>query len=137
MANGNSVMVREVPEEMSAANGESFFLEAKPYLRMHRPRLVFDCSRVVILDMAGIAVLLQCLAHAMQLNGDIKLAGVKASIRETLDLAHAGRLFEVFPNTAQAVESFDRAFSGGVDKLAENSGHYEKEPPVVLAISVV
>jgi len=137
MANGNSAMVREVPEEMSAANAESFFLEVKPYLRMHRPRLVFDCSRVVRLDIAGIAVLLRCLAHAMQLNGDIKLAGVKASIRETLDLSRAGQLFEFFPSTAQAVESFDQRFIGGVDTLDGISEEHVKNSQVGLATSAV
>lgn len=95
-----------MPEKLSLTHGRGFFREVEPYLQADRPRVVLDCSRVRHLDSAGIHVLLRVLEEAMKRNGDVKLASVPPGAAAMLRLTRVGRLFEVFDNTADAVNSF-------------------------------
>jgi anti-anti-sigma factor len=95
-----------LPEKLSLTHGRGFFREVEPYLQADRPRVVLDCSRVRHIDSAGIHVLLRVLEEAMKRNGDVKLASVPPGAAAMLRLTRVGRLFEVFDNTADAVNSF-------------------------------
>jgi anti-anti-sigma factor len=106
MTSRRLVAVRHLPEKLSLTHGRGFFREVEPYLQAERPRVVLDCSRVRHLDSAGIHVLLRVLEEAMKRNGDVKLASVPPGAAAMLKLTRVGRLFEVFDNTADAVNSF-------------------------------
>ena len=106
MTSRRLVAVRHLPEKLSLTHGRGFFREVEPYLQADRPRVVLDCSRLRHLDSAGIHVLLRVLEEAMKRNGDVKLASVPPGAAAMLGLTRVGRLFEVFDNTADAVNSF-------------------------------
>src|SRR5690349_4895665 len=68
------VVVKQLPEKLSAEQGQIFLREVEQYMSVQRPRIVLDCSQVRQLDSAGIQLLLRCLEKAMKRNGDVKLA---------------------------------------------------------------
>lgn len=106
MDTGRFVAVKQLPEKLSIKQGRGFFREVESCFKTDRPRVVLDCSKVRHLDSAGIHVLLRCLEEAMKRNGDVKLASVPAGAAAILELTKVDRLFEVFENTADAVNSF-------------------------------
>src|SRR5271170_6782274 len=106
MDTGRFVAVKQLPEKLSVKQGRGFFREVEPCLRVDRPRVVLDCSKVRQLDSAGIQVLLRCLEEAMKRNGDVKLASVPSGAAAILELTKVDHLFEVFDSTADAVNSF-------------------------------
>jgi anti-sigma B factor antagonist len=108
MTGGKSVLVKQLPERLSAKQGRAFFREVEPCLEADRPRVVLDCSKVQQLDSIGIHVLLGCLEEAMKRNGDVKLAAISPGAAAILELTRVDHLFEIFDSTADAVKSFHR-----------------------------
>jgi len=108
MTIGKAVIVKQLPEHLGAQQSQAFFRELVPLLASDRPRLVFDFTAVRHLDSAGVELLLQCMEEAMKRNGDLKLAAVSPQLAVILEMTRVDRLFEIFPNSADAVESFHR-----------------------------
>lgn len=88
--------------------GRRFFRELGSRLNIDRPCIVLDCSKVREMDRFAIHMLLCCLEEAMKRDGDVKLAAVSASARETLEVTRVDRLFEIYDTEAEAVNSFFR-----------------------------
>lgn len=85
---------------------QNFLREVEPLLKADRPRLVFDFSQVNQIDSSGVDMLLHCLEEVMKRDGDLKLAAVAPESAVILELTRVDRLFEVFDNVSDAVESF-------------------------------
>jgi anti-anti-sigma factor len=106
MISRRPVAVKQLPEKLGVKQGWVFFREVEPCLKVERPRVVLDCSKVRQLDSAGLHLLLRCLEEAMKRNGDVKLAAIPLGAAATLELTKVDRLFEAFDNTTDAVNSF-------------------------------
>jgi anti-sigma B factor antagonist len=106
MTSARPVVVKQLPERLSVEQGRVFFREVEFCLKVDRPRVVLDCSKIQQLDSAGIQLLLSCLEEAMKRNGDVKLAAIPSSAAAILELTRVDRLFEAFDNVADAVNSF-------------------------------
>jgi anti-sigma B factor antagonist len=100
------VAVKQLPEKLSGSQGRAFFRDLQACLNSDRPRLVLDGAKLQHLDSAGIHVLLRCLEEAMKRNGDVKLASLPVRAATTLEVTGVHRLFEIFDNIADAVNSF-------------------------------
>lgn len=98
--------MQQLPEQLSVKQGRGFFREVESCLNVDRPRVVLDCSKVQLLDSAGVRVLLSCLEAAMKRNGDVKLAVIPPGAAAILEVARVDHIFEVFESTADAVNSF-------------------------------
>ena len=101
-----AVTVQEMPEQFTREQAHSFLQEVEPLMNVERPRLVFDCSKVRQLGSVGVEVLLHCMEEVMKRNGDLKLAAVSAGPMAVLEFTGIDGLFEIFEDTAQAVQSF-------------------------------
>lgn len=108
MTTYRAVVVKQLPESVTLNQAQQLFWEVVPLLEGDRPHLVFDFSEVRQLDSAGIEMLLHCMEEAMKRNGDVKLAAVSPSVSVVLELTRVDRLFEIFENPSDAVESFHR-----------------------------
>src|SRR5580704_340534 len=106
MATKRPVVVLELPEKLILGRAHLFFQEVQEFLKIDRPRLVFDFSEVTQVDSAGVEVLLNCMEEAMKRNGDLKLAAIPPGPAVVLELTQVDRLFEVFDNVSDAAESF-------------------------------
>jgi anti-sigma B factor antagonist len=113
-----AVTVHEVPQRVTPAAERKFLQELQAYVETERPRLVLDCTAVSVMDKATIHLLLSCLEEAMKRNGDARLSAVNNEARTALDAAGVSRLFEIYPTTAEAVQSFrHRASSSPLSAL--------------------
>lgn len=106
MSSVRPVIVKNLPERLTAGNTGRFFDDVEPILEGDRPRVVFNFSSVRHFDYAGVAILLACIEEVLKKNGDLKLAAVPAPSLTILELTGVDRLFEVFENTADAIKSF-------------------------------
>jgi anti-anti-sigma factor len=108
MTNCRPVVVKQLPDRVSVNETQLLFRELAPLFEGDRPCLVFDFSEVRQLDSAGIEMLLRCMEEAMKRNGDLKLAAISPQVAVILELTRVDRLFEIFENPSDAVESFHR-----------------------------
>ena len=108
MSTCRAVVVKRLPESVGVGEAQQLFRDVIPLLEGDRPHLVFDFSEVRQLDSAGIELLLRCTEEAMKRNGDVKLAAVSAPVAVVLQLTRVDRLFEIFENPSDAMESFHR-----------------------------
>jgi anti-anti-sigma factor len=152
MTSGRCVAVQQLPEQLSVKQGRGFFREVESCLNVDQPRVVLDCSKVQLLDSAGVRVLLSCLEAAMKRNGDVKLAVIPPGAAEILELARVDHIFEVFESTADAVnsfyqfppKSFQQTLRHGPSTLSSRArrdhfedGHFDShEPPVASQITM-
>jgi len=126
-----AVVVKQVPETVDLDHGRLFLRELESSMNVERPCIVFDCSRLLLMDMPAVQLLLHCLEDAMKRNGDIKLAAVPAESKAMLESTGVIRLFEIFDTNVDAVNSFLRiplhaasqvhAPPGNLHQTAENA----------------
>lgn len=107
------IAVKQLPANMIRSDARNFFREVEPFLRCDRPHLVFDWSEVTCIDSTGVDGLLRCLQEASKRDGDLKLAAVSAELAAILEWTKAGRLFEIFDNASDAVQSFHQLKRAG------------------------
>jgi len=118
MTTGKPVVVKQLPETVGAQQSQAFYREVEPLLESDRPRLVFDFTSVRHFDSAGVELLLRCMEGAMKRNGDVKLAGLSPQLSVILEMTRVDRLFEIFENCNDAVESFHRFSPAAMQSLA-------------------
>jgi anti-sigma B factor antagonist len=106
METSRPVIVKRVPQSLNLQQSRAFLYAVRPLLQHDRPQLVFDLSAVRRIDAAGVEMLLDCLKEAARRDGDLKLAALSPHARVVLELTRAGRLFEIFATSAEAVRSF-------------------------------
>lgn len=103
-----SVVVQQLPERLTVGFTQQFFREIESQLKTDRPYLVFDFSHVRQFDSSGVQMLLYCMEEVMKRNGDLKLAALPSGPAVMLELTRVDRLFEIFEDVQDAVESFHR-----------------------------
>ncbi|SRR6266496_2639007 len=107
MLTNGPIVILQLPELLNLGGAQSFMQELEPLLESHRPRIVFDCSRVRYIDSAGVEMLLHCLEEAMKRDGDLKLAALSPESEVILELMRVARVFEAYPTSEDAVRSFN------------------------------
>jgi anti-sigma B factor antagonist len=125
MTTKRPVVVLQLPEKLVLGQVDSCFREVQEFLKAERPRLVFDFSEVTQIDSAGVELLLNCMEETMKRNGDLKLAAIAPGPAVVLELTQVDRLFEIFDNPSDAVESFHQfpvhAFHGAEQTWSERA----------------
>jgi anti-sigma B factor antagonist len=108
MTTGKPVVVKQLPEVLDAERSQALLREVTPLFENDHPRLVFDFSAVRHMDSAGVELLLRCAEEAIKRNGDLKLAAVSPQLTVVLEMTRIDRLFEIFDNCTDAIESYHR-----------------------------
>lgn len=116
-----AVTVKQLPEILDEKQERIFLREIQGLMNVERPCMVLDCSNARQLDKSTVHLLLCCLEEAMKRNGDVKLAALPAGAGEILELTGAGRLFDIYATTAEAVNSYRRLPAGTISQ--EHSHH--------------
>jgi anti-anti-sigma factor len=75
-------------------------------LERGQPQVVLDLQGVVIIDSAGLELLLDTQEKYQRIGGALKLANPGALCREVLKATGVGARFEIFRDTRGAVRSF-------------------------------
>jgi anti-anti-sigma factor len=103
-----AVTIKQLPEKISIGQARLLIRELASSIDVERPCIVFDCSRILQMDIPTITLLLDCLEVAMKRNGDIKLATLHEQAKAMLQLTGVDHLFEMFDTSADAAKSFHR-----------------------------
>jgi anti-anti-sigma factor len=70
--------------------------------------LVVNLENVQFIDSTALSVLVQGMKRSRQLDGDLRLCNVPATIRMILELTRLDKVFEIFPGEEQAVQAFNQ-----------------------------
>jgi anti-sigma B factor antagonist len=106
MESTRAVVVKHLPERVTAKQARDFVREMHCVLTSDRPQIVFDLSHVRYLDAAGVDMLLHCMAEVMKRDGDLKLAALSPQSAVVLEMTRTDRLFEIYQTASDAVRSF-------------------------------
>ena len=101
-----AVRVHQIPLNLTAAEALNFLNDLRQFTDTERPRFVIDCSQVGAMTDQVMGLLLCSLEEAMKSNGDVRLAALSAQAEIALERAGVSRIFESFPSTESAVQSF-------------------------------
>lgn len=80
--------------------------EVDSNLRAGNFRLVVDMSKVTSIDSSAIGVLVRSLTLSKQKGGTLRLAAVPNNAAQVMKVTGVLKLFETFPDSAQAIASF-------------------------------
>ena len=67
--------------------------------------LVVNMAEVGYMDSSGVATLVEALRRMMKTNGRLKLAAMTGRVRGVFEIARLDRIFEIFPDEAEALSS--------------------------------
>ena len=72
----------------------------------HRPKLLLDFQNVDHLSSAALGMLINVNQKIKAQSGELRLANIKAQIFEVFVITKLNKLFRIFPNRQEALESF-------------------------------
>jgi anti-sigma B factor antagonist len=98
-------IARVEARNLDATTARVFKAEVAPLLKPES-RLVFDLSKVEYVDSTGLGVLVSSLRQVHSSHGDIKLCGLTKPVRALFELVRMHRIFEIFNEPQEAVDSF-------------------------------
>jgi anti-sigma B factor antagonist len=90
---------------IDASNFQAFKAAVSTYLRPGA-QLVFDLSSVDFVDSTGLGALVSCLRQIHSTGGEIKLCGLTRPVRALFEMVRMHRIFEIFNNSTEALQSF-------------------------------
>ncbi len=107
--NKRTVSVQQIPEQVTDTYRRIILQYIqKKCSETERPLFVLDCSLLRDFDTTRILLLLSCLEEVMKCNGDVRLASLRPEAEESLRLSGVIRLFETYPSTDAAIQSFQK-----------------------------
>jgi anti-sigma B factor antagonist len=74
-------------------------------LKADHKKLIFDLSRVTLLDSTGVGVLVMCHAKVKKAGGVLRIAGVTGMVEDTLKLTSVDKLIGSFPTVDEAAQA--------------------------------
>jgi anti-sigma B factor antagonist len=108
----NRVDVLALNGRLDAASAPQLKEKVDALLSKNRCRIVLDLSGLEALSSAGLRVLADARKRARDRKitdlegGDVRISGPSKYIRELLDLTGFSTMFEIYPDTVEAVGSF-------------------------------
>ncbi len=108
----NRVDMLKVVGRLDAMHAPQFKQEIERLFEQGRYRLVLDFSQLEYVASPGLRVLIESRKRARDWKitdlegGDVRIAALPSRIREVFDLTGFTSLFEIFPDTTEAVGSF-------------------------------
>ena len=91
---------------LDASSAKQLKTEVQELTGVGRVNMVVDLEALDFLDSSGLGSLVAALRSVNKLNGDIKLASLQEPVRVIIELTRLHRVFEIFGNATDAVESF-------------------------------
>jgi anti-anti-sigma factor len=76
-------------------------------------RIVVDLGGVTYISSAGWGIFISEIKRIRRKEGDIKLAAMKAEVREVFDLLEFGNILKPFERTSDAIRDFEFAGDAG------------------------
>jgi len=92
-------------ERLDASNSKEIKKLMEPIIARNN-KIGVDLSAVRFMDSSGLGALLSCLRLVANNGGDLKLFGMRDSVRALFELVRMHRIFEIVASQDAAVEAF-------------------------------
>ncbi|MEE9268858.1 MAG: STAS domain-containing protein [Candidatus Krumholzibacteria bacterium] len=80
-----------------------------------RYRIVVDLSEVSYISSAGWGIFISEIKRVRRKRGDIKLAAMRAGVREVFDLLEFNNILQLYPGKGEAIRDFEAPVGAKVD----------------------
>jgi anti-anti-sigma factor len=70
-------------------------------------KIVIDLKGVEWMGSVGIGILICCLTAVKNAGGDMRLSGLNIKIQELLEITKLEKIFDIYPDAQNAVESYN------------------------------
>jgi anti-sigma B factor antagonist len=98
------VYVRE--ERLDAHNSNELKEEMQRLFHEGKKHILIDLGEVRFIDSSGLGALVSGFKNAITNQGNLKLSGLQPQVKSMFELTRLHRVFEIFPSTVEAIESF-------------------------------
>ncbi|MFQ5511020.1 MAG: STAS domain-containing protein [Candidatus Krumholzibacteriia bacterium] len=103
----NPVTVLTLKGTLETTNATSLEEVIGRILASDRYRIVVDLSDVSYISSAGWGIFICEIKRVRRKCGDIKLAAMRAGVREVFDLLEFNNILRVYPGTGEAIRDFE------------------------------
>ncbi len=100
------VAVVVVSGDVDAATAPQLRQQFDDLLADGQQDFVIDLSGVKFMDSSGLAALVQLFKRVRIGHGDVRLCGLQPEVGRIFELTRLNRVFDIFPDRAEAVASF-------------------------------
>lgn len=102
-----AALVIEIKEErLDAHNSGELKAEILNLFEDGKNNIVVDLKEVRFVDSSGLGALVSGFKNASARNGNLKLCGLQPQVKSMFELTRLHRVFEIFPDIAEALASF-------------------------------
>ncbi|MFQ5863802.1 MAG: STAS domain-containing protein [bacterium] len=69
--------------------------------------ILVDLSNVKYMDSSGVATLVEALQKVGKYGGKLKIASLRAAVKDVFELSRLDKVFDIYDTTEDALEAFD------------------------------
>ena len=102
--NRTIVFVRE--ERLDAHNSNDLRTEMNRIFDSGSKNLIIDLREVRFIDSSGLGALVSGFKNASTRQGSLKLSGLQTQVKSMFELTRLHRIFDIYPNTDEALNSY-------------------------------
>lgn len=105
---GAAVLMEVKEERLDAHNSGDLKIQMLKLFEDGKNNLVVDLQAVRFVDSSGLGALVSGFKNASSRNGSLKLAGLQLQVKSMFELTRLHRVFEIFDDSGEALESFQQ-----------------------------
>jgi anti-sigma B factor antagonist len=103
---GSVVLIEVKEERLDAHNSGELKSRMLSLFEEGKNNIVVALHDVRFVDSSGLGALVSGFKNASARNGNLKLCGLQSQVKSMFELTRLHRVFEIFPDTAEALASF-------------------------------
>ncbi len=102
----DGIAVVRMPKELTLGVGDEFKSTLVDLASSNQVKVVLDMTRLEFVDSAGLGLLIWALKNFRQRKGDVRVFGTQPSVYQLFDITNMDRVFLMFDNEEDALQSF-------------------------------
>lgn len=102
-----AVLIHVQEERLDAHNSGELKAQMLNLFEEGKNNLVVNMENVRFVDSSGLGSLVSGFKNASARNGSLKLCGLQPQVKSMFELTRLHRVFEIFPNADDALNSFE------------------------------
>lgn len=103
---GVAVLIEVNEDRLDAHNSGELKTQMLTFFDEGKNNLAIDLKAVRFVDSSGLGSLVSGFKNASARNGNLKLCGLQPQVRSMFELTRLHRVFEIFPDSEEALASF-------------------------------
>jgi anti-sigma B factor antagonist len=103
---GTVILIEVKEERLDAHNSGELKTQMLTLFEEGKNDIIVDLQAVRFVDSSGLGALVSGFKNASARNGNLKLCGLQHQVKSMFELTRLHRVFEIFPDSAEALASF-------------------------------